>query len=147
MEVDKAIKKVINEGKVIRLGKLIFEYRAKMLFIHLPSGRKLSYVKPEIRGTNHLLRIGDNKKFVRIESYGPKFVENIVQATARDLLVFAMKNMNLPIVMHIHDEIVVEVAPHVTLESVMQTMSIVPSWGKGLILNADAFECEFYKKD
>jgi len=58
-----------------------------------------------------------------------------------------MKNMNLPIVMHIHDEIVVEVAPHVTLESVMQTMSIVPSWGKGLILNADAFECEFYKKD
>lgn len=147
-KVDKAIKKVINEGKVIRLGKLIFEYRAKMLFIHLPSGRKLSYVKPEIReGQITYYGIGDNKKFVRIESYGPKFVENIVQATARDLLVFAMKNMNLPIVMHIHDEIVVEVAPHVTLESVMQTMSIVPSWGKGLILNADAFECEFYKKD
>ncbi|HOH95539.1 MAG TPA: DNA polymerase, partial [Bacilli bacterium] len=96
-KVDKAIKKVINEGKVIRLGKLIFEYRAKMLFIHLPSGRKLSYVKAEIReGQITYYGIGDNKKFVRIESYGPKFVENIVQATARDLLVFAMKNMNLP---------------------------------------------------
>ena len=147
-KVDKAIKKAINEVKTVKLGQLIFEYRAKMLFIHLPSGRKLSYVKPEIReGQITYYGIGDNKKYVRLESYGPKFVENIVQATARDLLVFAIKNLNLPIVMHIHDEVVVDAPMDLKVEDVVKTMTIVPKWGKGLILNADGYECDFYKKD
>ena len=147
-KVDKAIKKAINEVKTVKLGQLIFEYRAKMLFIHLPSGRKLSYVKPEIRdGQITYYGIGDNKKYVRLESYGPKFVENIVQATARDLLVFAIKNLNLPIVMHIHDEVVVDAPMDLMVEDVVKTMTIVPKWGKGLILNADGYECDFYKKD
>lgn len=147
-KVDKAIKKAINEDKIVKLGQLIFEYRAKMLFIHLPSGRKLAYVKPEIReGQITYYGIGDNKKFVRIESYGPKFVENIVQATARDLLVFAIKNLNLPIVMHIHDEVVIEAPLDLEVDSVVKAMIIVPEWGQGLILNADGYECDFYKKD
>ena len=147
-KVDKAIKKAINEVKTVKLGQLIFEYRAKMLFIHLPSGRKLSYVKPEIReGQITYYGIGDNKKYVRLESYGPKFVENIVQATARDLLVFAIKNLNLPIVMHIHDEVVVDAPMDLKVDDVVKTMTIVPKWGKGLILNADGYECDFYKKD
>lgn len=147
-KVDKAIKKAVGENKTVKLGQLIFEYRSKMLFIHLPSGRKLSYVKPEIReGQITYYGIGDNKKYIRLESYGPKFVENIVQATARDLLVYAIKNLNLPIVMHIHDEVVVDAPKELDVESVVKTMTIVPKWGRGLILNADGYECDFYKKD
>lgn len=147
-KVDKAIKKAVGENKTVKLGQLIFEYRSKMLFIHLPSGRKLSYVKPEIReGQITYYGIGDNKKYIRLESYGPKFVENIVQATARDLLVYAIKNLNLPIVMHIHDEVVVDAPKELDVDSVVKTMTIVPKWGKGLILNADGYECDFYKKD
>lgn len=147
-KVDKAIKKVIKEETAIRLGQLIFEYRSKMLFIHLPSGRKLAYVKPEItEGQITYSGIGDSRKFCRIRSYGAKFVENIVQATARDLLVFAMQNLKLPIVMHIHDEVVVEAPMNFEVNSVVKTMSLVPKWAQGLILNADGYECEFYKKD
>jgi DNA polymerase len=146
--VDKAIRKAIDENKTVKLGQLIFEYRSKMLFIHLPSGRKLSYVKPEIRdGQITYFGIGDNKKYIRLESYGPKFVENIVQATARDLLVYAMKNLNLPIVMHIHDEVVIEAPKELDVDSVVKTMTIIPKWGRGLILNADGYECDFYMKD
>ena len=87
------------------------------------------------------------KKWERLESYGPKFVENIVQATARDLLVYAMKNLNLPIVMHIHDEVVIDAPLDLKVEDVSKKMSEVPSWANGLILNADGYECSFYKKD
>ena len=119
-----------------------------MLFIHLPSGRKLSYVKPEIReGQITYLGTGENKNYIRLESYGPKFVENITQAIARDLLVFAMKNINLPIVMHIHDEVVIDAPKELSVEEIVKKMTIVPSWGKGLILNADGYECDFYRKD
>ena len=147
-KVDKAIKKTINENEIVKLGQLKFEYKSKMLFIYLPSGRRLSYVQPEIReGQITYLGTGENKKYTRLESYGPKFVENIVQATARDLLVFAMKNMNLPIVMHIHDELVLESPKEITVEEVVKQMTIVPPWADGLILNADGYECDFYMKD
>ena len=147
-KVDKAIKKAINEANIVKIGQLKFEYRSRMLFIHLPSGRKLAYVKPEIReGQITYLGIGENKKYTHLESYGPKFVENITQAIARDLLVFAMKNINLPIVMHIHDEVVIDVPKEIKVEEVVKKMTIVPSWGKGLILNADGYECDFYRKD
>ena len=147
-KVDKAIKKAINEANVVKIGQLKFEYKSRMLFIHLPSGRKLAYVKPEIReGQITYLGIGENKKYTRLESYGPKFVENITQAIARDLLVFAMKNINLPIVMHIHDEVVIDAPKEIKVEEVVKKMTIIPSWGKGLILNADGYECDFYRKD
>ena len=147
-KVDKAIKKAINEGNIVKIGQLKFEYKSRMLFIHLPSGRKLAYVKPEIReGQITYLGIGENKKYTRLESYGPKFVENITQAIARDLLVFAMKNINLPIVMHIHDEVVIDAPKEISVEEVVKKMTIVPNWGKGLILNADGYECDFYRKD
>lgn len=147
-KVDKAIKKAINEANIVKIGQLLFEYKSRMLFIHLPSGRKLSYVKPEIReGQITYLGTGENKNYIRLESYGPKFVENITQAIARDLLVFAMKNINLPIVMHIHDEVVIDAPKELSVEEVVKKMTIVPSWGKGLILNADGYECDFYRKD
>ena len=147
-KVDKAIKKAINEANIVKIGQLLFEYKSRMLFIHLPSGRKLSYVKPEIReGQITYLGTGENKNYIRLESYGPKFVENITQAIARDLLVFAMKNINLPIVMHIHDEVVIDAPKELSVEEIVKKMTIVPSWGKGLILNADGYECDFYRKD
>lgn len=147
-KVDKAIKKAINEANIVKISQLKFEYKSRMLFIHLPSGRKLAYAKPEIReGQITYLGIGENKKYTRLDSYGPKFVENITQAIARDLLVFAMKNINLPIVMHIHDEVVIDAPKEIKVEEVVKKMTIVPSWGKGLILNADGYECDFYRKD
>ena len=130
-----------------------FTYQSGMLFITLPSGRNLAYVKPRM-GENRFggesvtyEGVGSTKKWERIESYGPKFVENIVQATARDLLVYAMKNLNLPIVMHIHDEVVIDAPLDLKVEDVSKKMSEVPSWANGLILNADGYDCSFYKKD
>jgi DNA polymerase len=131
-----------------------FAYQSGFLFITLPSGRKLAYVKPRI-GENRFggdcvtyEGVGATKKWERLESYGPKFVENIVQATSRDILAFAMQGQRCcDIVMHVHDEIVIEADERMSLEVVCRQMSQTPPWADGLLLRADGYECEFYKKD
>ena len=128
-----------------------------MLFVTLPSGRKLCYVKPRLE-PNRFNResltyegVGESKKWMRIETYGPKLVENIVQATARDLLALAMlrlRDAGFDIVMHIHDEAVLEVPiGKSTVQEVCDIMGQAPAWAEGLPLRADGYECEFYKKD
>lgn len=125
-----------------------------MLFIRLPSGRILSYVKPRI-GENRFggeavtyEGAGSTKKWERIESYGPKFVENIVQAISRDILMYAMKTLRCcSIVAHVHDEIIIEADPQMSLNAVCGQMGRTPQWAEGLILRADGYVCDFYKKD
>jgi DNA polymerase len=125
-----------------------------MLFITLPSGRRLSYVKPRI-GTNRFGSdcvtyegVGATKKWERLDSYGPKFVENIVQATSRDILCHAMRGQShCGIVMHVHDEIVIEADQRMSTEVLCRQMSRTPPWADGLLLRADGYECGFYKKD
>jgi DNA polymerase len=125
-----------------------------MLFIRLPSGRKLAYVKPRI-GTNRFggecvtyEGIGASKKWERLDSYGPKFVENIVQATSRDILCHAMKTLrNCRIVMHVHDELIIEADPSVSLDAICEQMGRTPPWTPGLVLRADGYTTLFYKKD
>lgn len=155
-EVDKAAMTAVRERTTERTHGIRFEYRSGMLFIWLPSGRRLSYVKPKI-GLNHFGSesvtyegVGATKKWERIESYGPKLVENIVQAISRDILCHAMRKLDgvgLNIVMHVHDEVVIEASPGVSLETVCRLMSETPPWAKGLLLRADGFECGFYIKD
>ena len=131
-----------------------FAYRSGMLFITLPSGRRLSYVKPKL-GTNQFggecityEGIGGTKKWERLETYGPKLVENIVQATSRDILCYAMQTLShCFITMHIHDELVIEAAPEVDLNAVCEQMGRTPPWAAGLKLRADGYETMFYKKD
>ena len=133
---------------------LTFSCRSGMLFITLPSGRRLVYVKPKI-GTNRFggkcvtyEGIGTAKKWERLDSYGPKFVENIVQATARDILCHAMKTLRrCSIVMHIHDELVIEADPGMSLDAVCEQMARTPPWAKGLLLRSDGYSAAFYKKD
>ena len=120
------------------------------------SGRKLVYVKPRL-GKNRFggdsvtyEGVGTQKKWVRLESYGPKFVENIVQATARDILAEAMLRLDAagyPIVMHIHDEAVIEAPDDASLEDICRTMGMQPKWADGLLLRADGYVCDFYRKD
>ena len=125
-----------------------------MLFIKLPSGRELAYAKPRIAlgkyGTDNIFYYGTDsqtKKWDLIESYGPKLVENIVQGVARDLLCHAISLLSdRGIVMHVHDEIVIECPMETSVEEIVQIMSTVPSWAKGLKLKAEGFECEFYMK-
>ena len=153
-DVDGAVKKAIKEKTTQSTHGISFSCRSGMLFVTLPSGRVLSYVKPRI-GENKFggesvtyEGIGGTKKWERLESYGPKFVENVVQATSRDLLMNAMKNLNgSSIVAHVHDELIIEADSDASLETVCQQMAIVPSWAKGLILRADGYTCDFYKKD
>ena len=148
-KIDKAVRLVITGHQPIRYRGLTFSYQAQMLFIKLPSGRSLAYVKPEIR-ENKITYFGTDatRKYSRIETYGPKLVENIVQATARDLLLNALSNLSTyQVVMHIHDEVVVEVDSSITKEQIKQIMVKSPMWAKGLLLNADAYECDFYMKD
>ena len=131
-----------------------FTYQSGMLFITLPSGRKLTYVKPKI-GENKFGSpcvtyegVGGTKKWERLESYGPKFVENIVQATARDILCYSMKTLrNTSMVMHIHDEIVIEADRRMSLDAVCEQMGRTPPWAHGLLLRADGYETDFYRKD
>lgn len=132
----------------------MFEYKSGMLFITLPSGRRLAYVKPKIEinkyGSESITYegVGATKKWERIETYGPKLVENIVQATARDILCYAMKTLkDYRIVAHVHDEIIMEVPKEETVEHITCLMSKSPDWCRDLLLNADGYECEFYKKD
>lgn len=152
--VDKAVMEAVRYKHTTTDYGLTFSCRSGMLFITLPSGRKLAYVKPKV-GTNKFggecityEGIGSTKKWERLDSYGPKFVENIVQATARDILCYAMRTLRCcSIVMHIHDELVIEADPHMSLDAVCEQMGRTPPWAKGLLLRADGYATPFYKKD
>lgn len=153
-DVDREVKKCIKEKKSQEVQNIKFHYMSGMLFIVLPSGRKLAYVKPNI-GENIFggesvtyEGVGATKKWERIESYGPKFVENIVQAISRDILMYAMKTLSTcSIVAHVHDEVIIETDQSLSLDMVCKQMGRVPPWAKGLLLDADGYECDFYKKD
>ena len=155
-DVDKAAVEAVTKRTGTRAGRIGFEYRSGILFVTLPSGRKLAYVKPRM-AVNKFGREGltyegilENKKWGRIETYGPKLVENIVQGTARDLLAEAMlrvEKKGYPIVMHCHDEIIAEVPEGSgSVEEMCEVMAARPSWAEGLPLRADGYECPFYQK-
>ena len=155
-DVDAAAIKAVTEKQKTKVGKIIFEYKSGILFITLPSGRKLSYVKPRM-AVNRFGRdgltyegISENKKWSRIETYGPKLVENIVQGTARDLLAEAMlrvEEKGYPIVMHCHDEIIAEVPEGIgSVDEMCEIMAVQPEWAAGLPLRADGYSCSFYQK-
>lgn len=152
--VDRAVMEAVKYKHTTSDYGLAFSCRSGMLFITLPSGRKLAYVKPKV-GTNKFggeciiyEGVGSTKKWERLDSYGPKFVENIVQATARDILCYAMRTLRCcSIVMHIHDELVIEADPRMSLEAVCEQMGRTPPWAKGLLLRADGYATPFYKKD
>ena len=152
--IDKAIKDAIAMKGVTKTHGIEFECRSGLLRITLPSGRKLTYIKPKIEinkfgGESVTYEgVGVAKKWERIESYGPKFVENIVQAISRDILMYALQNLSdYNIVAHVHDEIIIEAPENTKLEDICETMSRVPYWAKGLILTADRYTCDFYMKD
>ncbi len=153
-KVDSSVKTVIKQHTSTRVGDVKIFWQAGMLFIELPSGRHLAYVKPRI-GENKFsgesvtyMGIDAKKKWSRIESYGPKFVENIVQAVSRDILAFAMHTLaDSFIVGHVHDELIIEARPEVSLEKVCSLMGKTPPWIPGLLLRADGYECNFYRKD
>lgn len=152
--VDRAVKKAVEEKTATKTHGLLFSYEAGFLFIRLPSGRRLAYAKPYI-GKNKFggksvtyMGINAQKKWDRLESYGPKFVENCVQGIARDLLMYSMQTLSQYfIVGHIHDEIILECPEDTKLEEICQQMARTPDWAKGLLLRADGYECSFYKKD
>lgn len=153
-DVDRAVMNAVRYHSPSTIYGLNFECRSGMLFIQLPSGRRLAYVKPKI-GTNKFGSecityegIGSAKKWERLDSYGPKFVENIVQATSRDILCYAMKTLSCcRIVMHVHDELIIEADPSVSLDAICEQMSRTPPWAPGLLLRADGYTTPFYKKD
>ena len=153
-DVDRAVKDCIRQRVPTETHGLRFDYRSAMLFINLPSGRWLAYVKPRI-GENQFggesvtyMGVSGTKKWERLESYGPKFVENIVQGTARDILCYAMQTLkNCAIVAHVHDEIIIEADRRMSVAAVCEQMGRTPPWAKGLKLRADGYECEFYQKD
>lgn len=153
-DVDHAVLTAVRDKTTAETHGIRFLCRSGMLSILLPSGRMLNYVKPKI-GENRFggscityEGVGGTKKWERLESYGPKFVENIVQATARDILCYAMKTLRrYSITMHIHDELVIEANPRVSLDAICEQMGRTPPWAKGLLLRADGYITEFYKKD
>lgn len=153
-DVDSAVKKCVKEKTPSESHGVKFDYESGFLFITLPSGRRLAYVKPRI-GENVFggesvtyEGIGGTKKWERLESYGPKFVENIVQATSRDILMNAMRTLRCcSIVAHVHDEIIIEADSTMSFAAVCEQMGQVPPWMSGLLLRAEGYECEFYKKD
>lgn len=153
-DIDRAVKTTITQRVQTEVRGIKFMYKSGMLFIKLPSGRLLSYVKPKI-GENKFggesvtyEGIGATKKWERIESYGPKFVENIVQAVSRDILCYAMRTLShCFIVGHVHDELIIECSPGVDLNVVCQQMERSPDWMPDILLRADGYETFFYKKD
>ncbi len=153
-DVDREVKRCVKERCATETHGLRFTYQSGFLLITLPSGRRLAYVKPKI-GENRFggesvtyEGVGGTKKWERLESYGPKFVENIVQATARDILMYAMQTLRCcSIVAHVHDELIIECDRRVSLSAVCEQMGRTPPWAKGLLLRADGYECDFYKKD
>ena len=160
-DIDRAARTAVEEMKIIRCGRIEMEGWYSMLFIRLPSGRKMSYFQPEIADGRfgkviRYLGRGQGGTWETKESYGAKFVENIVQGIARDLLAEAICRIEgiecgrdrLPgcVVAHVHDEIVVEVSERVTIEDIAREMTVVPEWADGLILDADGFESSYYRK-
>ena len=152
--VDRAVKECVKKRMPTETHGIRFDYQSGMLFITLFSGRRLAYVKPRI-GENQFggesvtyMGVGGTKKWERLESYGPKFVENIVQAVSRDILCYAMRTLrNCSIVAHVHDEIIIEADRRMSLPAVCEQMGRTPPWAKGLLLRADGYECSFYQKD
>ena len=153
-DVDRAAMEAVRYKHTNETHGIEFSCRSGMLFITLPSGRQLAYVKPKI-GMNKFggdcityEGVGGTKKWERLDSYGPKFVENIVQATARDILCYAMNTLRCcSIVMHIHDEVVIEADPRMSLQAICDQMGRTPPWAKRLQIRADGYETQFYKKD
>jgi DNA polymerase len=153
-EVDRAVKQTVKKREDTEVKGIRFSCRSGMLFIELPSGRRLSYVKPRI-GENRFggesvtyEGVGGTKKWEHIESYGPKFVENIVQAISRDILCYAMRTLSHCLICaHVHDELIIECREDVSLEAICEQMGKTPPWAKGLVLRADGYCTKFYKKD
>ena len=153
-QIDDAVKTTIKMRIPSQVGNVKFVYQSGMLFIELPSGRHLAYVKPRI-GENQFggesvtyFGIDAKKKWSRIESYGPKFVENIVQAISRDLLCNAIKALSdCFIVGHVHDEVIIEADKNASLQRICDRMGTAPDWLPDICLRADGYECGFYKKD
>lgn len=153
-DVDRAVKTAVKQKIAIEVNGIRFICKSGMLFIKLPSGRMLSYVKPRM-GENRFggesvtyEGVGATKKWERIESYGPKFVENIVQAISRDILAYAMRTLSHCFICgHVHDELIIECSKDVSVDAICEQMGRTPPWIKGLLLRADGYETEFYKKD
>ena len=155
-DVHRCVIKAVKDKQPQTYKCLTFEYQSGMLFIGLPSGRRLAYAKPSVYRNDYdrdeiaYMGVDATKKWGKIDSYGPKFVENIIQAMSRDILAEAMARMEAAgydIVMHVHDEAVIEAPRDAVLEDACQIMSKAPDWTPGLILNAAGYECEFYQKD
>ena len=149
-----AAKAVIQEHRTVRTHGMVFSYRGGMMFITLPSGRQLVYARPRLEvgefGRMEITYegIGTTRKWERLRTWGGKITENIVQAFARDVLCYAIINLqDYHVVMHIHDEVVVEVPEGVRLEQITRIMGQTPPWAEGLVLRADGYECRFYQKD
>ena len=153
-DIDRAVKTTVREHIPTEVAGLKFTYESGFLFMRLPSGRRLAYVKPRM-GINQFGSesvtyegVGATKKWERLESYGPKFCENAIQAIARDILMHAMQTLrNCSIVAHVHDELIIEADRRMSLSAVCEQMGRTPPWAKGLLLRADGYECDFYKKD
>ena len=153
-DVDRCVKDTVKNRVAAETHGIRFFYQSGMLFIQLPSGRRLSYVKPHM-GENRFggeavtyEGVGGTKKWERIESYGPKFVENIVQAISRDILAYAMRTLSHCFICgHVHDELIIECSMGVPIDAVCEQMGRTPPWISGLLLRADGYECSFYKKD
>ncbi len=153
-DVDRAVKKAVKQREPSSIGSVRFLYKSGMLFIELPSGRRLCYVKPKM-GVNKFGSesvtyegVGAAKKWERIESYGPKFVENIVQAISRDILMYAIRTLSYCFICgHVHDELIIECSKDVSLDVICEQMGRTPPWIPDILLRADGYETEFYKKD
>lgn len=153
-DIDRAIKTTLREHIPTEVAGLKFTYESGFLLMRLPSGRRLAYVKPHM-GINQFGSesvtyegVGATKKWERLESYGPKFTENAVQAIARDILIYAVHTLrNCSIVAHVHDELIIEADRRMSLDAVGEQMGRTPPWAKGLLLCADGYNCDFYKKD
>ena len=153
-DVDRAVKQCVHEHVSVRTHNIVFTYKSGFLIIELPSKRCLYYVKPRVEENKYggesvtYEGVGSTKKWERLESYGPKFVENITQAIARDILLYAMQTLKeYRIVAHVHDEAIIETDKSVSVQSVCELMGRTPPWAEGLFLRADGYECDFYKKD
>lgn len=153
-DVDRAVKQCVHEHASVQTHNIVFTYKSGFLIIKLPSKRCLYYVKPRVEENKYggesvtYEGVGSTKKWERMESYGPKFVENITQAIARDILLYAMQTLKeYRIVAHVHDEAIIETDKNVSVQSVCELMGRTPPWAEGLVLRADGYECEFYKKD
>ena len=153
-DIDRAVKTTVREHIPTEVAGLKFTFESGFLFMKLPSGRRLAYVKPRM-GINQFGSesvtyegVGATKKWERLESYGPKFCENAIQAIARDILMYAMQTLrNCSIVAHVHDELIIEADRRMSHSAVCEQMGRTPPWAKGLLLRADGYECDFYKKD